>query len=156
MLMLPDTTTRVTRNTAERINEQIRRETEARVAHTAAAGPAAIEQRLAELDREWDIERMLEANAASASLIGLGLGTFLNRRWFLLPAVVAGFLLQHAVQGWCPPVPLLRRVGVRTQTEIDYERYALKVLRGDFQQLPVADSRTDHAQVTRVLEAVQR
>jgi hypothetical protein len=69
MLMLPDTTTRVTRNTAERINEQIRRETEARVAHTAAAGPAAIGQRLAELDREWDIEHMLEANAASARLI---------------------------------------------------------------------------------------
>jgi hypothetical protein len=27
-------------------------------------------------------------------------------------------------------------MGVRTQSEIDYERYALKSLRGDFQHLP--------------------
>jgi hypothetical protein len=154
--MIPAATTRMTQNTAEHINEQIRRETEAQVTRTAAAGPAAIEQRLEELDREWDIERTLEANAAGAALVGLGLGTFVNRRWFLLPAVVAGFLLQHAVQGWCPPVPLFRRIGVRSQTEIDYERYSLKVLRGDFQQRPVADGRTDRAHVTRVLEAVQR
>jgi hypothetical protein len=43
-----------------------------------------------------------------------------------------GFLLQHAVQGWCPPLPLLRRLGVRTADEINEERYALKALRGDF------------------------
>ncbi|HET9942578.1 MAG TPA: hypothetical protein VFR05_04515, partial [Terriglobia bacterium] len=41
-------------------------------------------------------------------------------------------LLQHAVQGWCPPVPLFRRLGIRTQREIDEERYALKAMRGDF------------------------
>ena len=29
-------------------------------------------------------------------------------------------------------MPLLRRLGVRTQSEIEYERYALKLLRGDF------------------------
>jgi hypothetical protein len=49
--------------------------------------------------------------------------------------VVAGFLLQHAVQGWCPPVPLFRRLGFRTAAEIDYERYALKALRGDFRNV---------------------
>ena len=42
------------------------------------------------------------------------------------------FLLQHAVQGWCPPVPFFRRRGVRTAREIEIERYALKALRGDF------------------------
>src|SRR5436190_144953 len=45
---------------------------------------------------------------------------------------VAGFLLQHALQGWCPPMATFRRLGVRTSYEIDYERYALKVLRRDF------------------------
>ena len=154
--MMPSTTTRVTRHTAEHINEQIRSETEARVARIAAAGTGAIDQRLAELDREWDIERALEANAASVALLGLGMGTFVDRRWYFLPALVAGFLLQHALQGWCPPVPVFRRLGVRTQTEIDYERYALKVLRGDFRQFTVADAGADHANVTRVLEAVQR
>ena len=153
---MPSTTSRVTRNTAEHINEQIRRETEERVARFAAAGSEAIDQRLAELDREWDIERTLEANAASVALLGLGMGTFVERRWYFLPALVAGFLLQHALQGWCPPVPVFRRVGVRTQTEIDYERYALKVLRGDFRQFSLEDVGADRANVTRVLEAVQR
>ena len=154
--MIPDTTTRVSRNTAEPINEQIRCQTEERVARTAAAGTGAIERRLEELDREWDIERMLEANAASIALVGLGLGAFVDRRWFILPAVVASFLLQHAIQGWCPPVPLFRRLGVRTQTEIDYERYALKALRGDFQQLPTEGYGAARTSATRALEAVQR
>ena len=126
------------------------------MARFAAAGPEAIDRRLAELDREWDIERALEANAASVALLGLGMGTFVDRRWYFLPALVAGFLLQHALQGWCPPVPVFRRLDVRTQTEIDYERYALKVLRGDFRQFTIADVGADRANVTRVLEAVQR
>jgi hypothetical protein len=58
-----------------------------------------------------------------------------NRKWLFLPGVVAGFLLQHAVQGWCPPLPLFRRLGIRTASEIEYERYALKALRGDFEQV---------------------
>ena len=54
--------------------------------------------------------------------------------------MVGGFLLQHAVQGWCPPVPVFRRLGVRTQTEIDEERYALKALRGDFHHAAVQEA----------------
>jgi hypothetical protein len=45
------------------------------------------------------VERTLEANAATIALIGLGLGAFVDRRFFALPGIVAGFLLQHAVQG---------------------------------------------------------
>jgi hypothetical protein len=56
-----------------------------------------------------------------------------------LPVVVAGFLLQHALQGWCPPLPVLRRLGVRTADEINQERYALKALRGDFAQADLHD-----------------
>jgi len=51
----------------------------------------------------------------------------------MLPALVTGFLFQHAVQGWCPPVPVLRRLGFRTSYEIEEERQALKALRGDFE-----------------------
>jgi hypothetical protein len=43
------------------------------VARTAAAGPAAIDQRLTELDREWDIERTPEVNAAGIALVGQAL-----------------------------------------------------------------------------------
>jgi hypothetical protein len=38
-----------------------------------------------------------------------------------------------AVEGWCPPVPILRRLGFRTSYEIEEERQALKALRGDFE-----------------------
>ena len=38
----------------------------------------------------------------------------------------------HAVQGWYPLLPLFRRMGIRTETEIATERYALKAIRGDF------------------------
>jgi hypothetical protein len=154
--MLPETTTRVPRHTASHVNARIERQIEENVLRTAAGGREAITRRLAELDREWDIERTLEANAATVSLLGLTLGATVDRRWFVLPAVVAGFLLQHAVQGWCPPVPVFRRLGFRTQTEIDYERYALKVLRGDFQGLPEQGDGHARAAVAHILQNVQR
>lgn len=154
--MIPTTVDRVPRHTAENVNEQIRQTTEENVAHYAAEGNEAIEDRLHELDREWDIERTLEANAATVALLGLGLGAFVHRRFFALPAVVAGFLLQHAVQGWCPPIPIFRRLGFRTQPEIEQERYALKALRGDFQHLSYPSGQTSDSRTARVMSAVRR
>jgi hypothetical protein len=150
--MIPSTVERVPLHTAERFNEQIRRETEQRVARIAASGREAIERRLTELDQEWDIERTLEANAATVSLIGLTLGATVDRKWFVFPAVVAGFLLMHAVQGWCPPLPILRRMGFRTASEIDYERYALKSIRGDFRNLPTGNG----ANIKKVIDTMRR
>ena len=123
--MLPSTADRVPLNTCEDVNKQIRERTDANVAEFGSRSRAAIDARLEQLDDEWDVERTIEANASTICLVGLGLGT--------LPAVVAGFLLQHALQGWCPPIPILRRLGFRTQTEIEEERYALKAIRGDFE-----------------------
>jgi hypothetical protein len=60
------------------------------------AAPEEVSRRLQELDREWDNERTLEANASSLALIGSALGALVDRRFFLIPAVVSGFLLQHA------------------------------------------------------------
>jgi hypothetical protein len=133
------TSRRVIGSTSEAVTERIRERTDRSVALCAAQGPEAIERRLAELDREWDIERAVETVAPTLSLVGLLLGVRVNRRWLLLPAVVQTFLLQHAIQGWCPPIPVLRRLGVRTAEEIGEERYALKALRGDFR--PVAEPR---------------
>ena len=130
--MLPSTFERVSSNTADEINDQIRRQTKTNVERTAAAGRGAIARRLRELDEEWDIERYVETMAPSFSLLGLALGVTTDRRWLLLPIVVQAFFLQHALQGWCPPIPVLRRMGIRTIQEIAAERYALKALRGDF------------------------
>jgi len=139
--MLPSTTARVPLHTPQRYNDAIRKQTEENVARYARAGPAAIERRLQDLDREWDIERVLEANAASIAFAGVALGALVDRRFLVLPALVTGFLLQHALQGWCPPVPLFRHLGVRTAAEIDEERYALKAIRGDFRRMPPSDGK---------------
>lgn len=152
--MIPSTIDRVPWHTAGHVNEQIRRRTRDRIARHAAAGPEAIGRRLEELDREWDIERVLEANAASITVLGVFLGATADRRWFYLPAVIGGFLLQHAVQGWCPPVPVFRRLGVRTSAEIEEERLALKALRGDFHDLPTGANGADPARIDRILQAV--
>lgn len=153
--MMPSTVERVPQHTPDHINEQIRRQTEQNVARYAG-DRAAIERRLAELDEEWDIERTLEANAASISLIGLALGATVSRRFFVIPGLVAGFLLQHAVQGWCPPVTFSRRRGFRTSYEIDQERYALKALRGDFGNVPVDHGGHSGDGVRQALQAGER
>lgn len=125
-MRVPKTTTRVEENTDARINARIARETEVRVALYRRAPPSEIRERLDALDREWDIERVLEANAAGVTLLALVLGRTVSRRWYALPGLVAGFLMQHAVQGWCPPIPAFRRLGVRTAREIETERDALR------------------------------
>lgn len=43
--MIPETTGRVNRNTAETLNEAIRRQTEQSIAYHAAGGPEVIERR---------------------------------------------------------------------------------------------------------------
>ena len=149
--MLASTIDRVPANTACHVNARIQRRTEEHVALAAVAGPAAIEQRLAELADEWDIERYLETMAPTFTLVGLTLGLTANRKWLIVPFVVQSFFLQHALQGWCPPIPVLRRLGVRTAGEIEEERYALKAIRGDFQDL----CRTDGIGIEDVLEAVR-
>ena len=129
------TATRVQENTCPETNRQIQRQIEMNVEHFAGASDAQIVQRLRELDEEWTIERALEANAASLCVAGVGLGFTANRAFFLVPGIVGAFLLQHALQGWCPPLSLFRRMGFRTATEIDTERYALKAMRGDFDEI---------------------
>lgn len=89
-----------------------------------------VEKRITELEKEWDVERVLEVNACTLALTGLLLGATVNKKWFALPALVLPFLLQHGLQGWCPPLPILRRLGVRTRDEIDREKYALKQIIG--------------------------
>jgi hypothetical protein len=152
--MLPATTERVAHNTAPSVNDEIVRQTRERIWQHVNEGAAGIERRLRELDEEWDIERVLQANAATVSLLGIALGTTIDRRFLALPGLVAAFLLQHALQGWCPPVPFLRRFGIRTQSEIERERYALKAIRGDFKGVIPTTSGRDAAPVEQALEAV--
>ena len=124
---------RVREQSPETSNKEIDRETEGRLIRYATMSTEEMSRRIEELEREWDMERLLETNA-SALTVG-AMAAFAatgSRKWLFVPGVVMSFFFQHAVQGWCPPVPVFRRAGVRTRQEIERERYALKVLRGDF------------------------
>jgi hypothetical protein len=122
---------RVRANTPPEINQAIDREIAATVRYYASKTNYEIGKRIKELDVEWDIERYLEANAAILSFIGAVLGLKRGKNWFILPTLVAIFLFQHATQGWCPPISIFRRMGIRTRQEIELEKYALKTLRRD-------------------------
>ena len=127
---------RVRAHTATSVLESSDRKTEEQVRSYATQPKEDISRRIEELECEWEIERLLELNASVLAFAGVALGVTVDKKWLLLPGVVVlPFLFQHAVQGWCPPVSVFRRLGVRTRREIDGEKFALKVLRGDFDQI---------------------
>ena len=115
-----------------------------------------ISKRIHQLEREWDIERWIETNASSLALTGLVLGLTKSRKYLVLTGTVLSFLLMHAIQGWCPPVPLLRKMGVRTRSEIDREKFALKVLRGDFQDVARNPQAFKQNPASEVISAVKQ
>jgi len=123
---LPDTASRVELHTNLNVNNKIAAETLDNIENYSNKDTNEIKSRIEELNKEWDIERVLETNAASVVILSTLLGFTVSKKWFYLSGIAGGFLLQHALQGWCPPVPLFRRLGVRTCSEINYEKEQLK------------------------------
>ena len=107
-----------------------------RLACIADAGPQAIEDRLAELESEWSAGRVTKAVIGILLVAGLALTALLNPWWLIMPAIGGLFLLQYVFSrtSWLGKV--FQEVGFRTSSEIDQEKMALKVLRGDFRSLP--------------------
>jgi len=152
--MITPTTTRVENSTDANINQRIRDRTEDRLVQFTNANPHELTRRLVELDQEWDIERALEFNFSGVVLAGIALGTLSNRRWYLMPALAACFMMQHVLEGWCPPLSLLRRLGFRTAAEIDRERVAIKILRGNFACVDVPE--TARESTSSLLSAIEQ
>jgi len=123
--MIKATYDRVRNTTPDSINREIENKTQQNIRYYSNQNERVIKSRIKELDKEWDIERVLALNASLFALTGIILGATLNKKWLMLPVVVTSFLAQHAVQGWCPPLPLFRKMGYRTRKEIDQERFAL-------------------------------
>ena len=113
-----------------------------------------IAQRIEDLKREWSIERYLQANAAAVGFTTALAALLKNRKWALLTCAALGFFLYHGLQGFDPPIPLLRKAGVRTRSEIDRELYALKALRGDFKDIPQASAQPEDGSLRAALDAV--
>jgi hypothetical protein len=141
--MVLNHTDRVRANTAAEVNRRVDEQIERNIRHYSGQTKEEIYRRIQDLDREWDIERVLETMASSFSLTGIVLGATVDRKWFLVPTIVLSFLLVHAIQGWCPPLSILRSLGIRTREEIDRERYALKALAGDFAGISKDPSRAE-------------
>ena len=118
---------RVRGRTPDKVNREID-ELTASYLSLVGTEPHAIRKRLWELDREWHVDRAL---IAAFALVGSATAqrAFRSSRpgaWRLLFWTQIGFLVHHAIRGWCPPVFLLRRLGFRTDKEIAAERSALE------------------------------
>jgi hypothetical protein len=139
------TADRVRQNTAPEINNRIDQAMMKRVWEYAKKSREEISARIAELEREWDVERVLETAAGALSLVGVLMGVTRGRRWLLLPAGVLASMLQHSLTRKSCAVQLIRTAGVRTRREIESEKYALRMLRGDFDKMQAASEETHRA-----------
>ncbi|WP_442598254.1 DUF2892 domain-containing protein [Neobacillus sp. D3-1R] len=122
------TTMKVNLHTEPEINEKIRRRIQSNIEAYKGRSDAEILSRMRELDYEWDTERTLETNFAVIVVITALLGLFGKKAWFLISAIAGFFMLRHAFQGWCPPLPIIRKCGIRTAAEIMEEKEGLKRL----------------------------
>lgn len=143
---------RVRRFTFKRDLDKIDDRTRLAVSHYSNQGEDAITQRLAELDREWPVDRALMTGAGCFVWLGLILGTTVTRRLYIISAVAGAILLLYSFFGWAPPVLIIRRLGFRTRGEIDLERIALKALRGDFDNLSEANP-DQETKINRAMKA---
>jgi len=122
-------------STCDKTNSKIREQTICCLNTYLNSDPAVLSEKIQQLNREWDIERFMETKAGSMILAGSICGFRKTKSClFLLTGAVSFFLLQHALQGWCPPLPLIRAMGLRTAEEIGIEKAVLKRIRGDFLQ----------------------
>ena len=136
---------RVRLHSSAKVNQRIDQKTMKRIWFYATQPREEITRRIRELDQEWDVERMMATKTAAVGLGGMALGFTVNRRWLIVPALALGCLMQHALFRSSPAVQLMRRMGARTRREIESEKYALRMLRGDFDALKDISEETHRA-----------
>jgi hypothetical protein len=123
---------------------------EQRLACLADAGPQAIEERLTELEREWTAGRATKATIGVLIVVGFGLTALLNPWWLILPAVGGVFLLQYLFSRTSWLGKMFHEMGFRSGYEVDQEKVALRVLRGDFRELPTVHEIESREDISRL------
>jgi len=116
----------------------------------AESGPAAINDRIAQLEREWTAGRMTKAVIGVFVLAGFPLATYVSP-WFVAMPAVGGLLLAQylfARTSWLGR--LFCRMGCRSGCEIEHEKFALMALRGDFRGLPTVHDIQDDDSISRL------
>jgi len=117
--------------TRDKTNLRIDRETRGAI-DEAQSSPEAIRARIAEIDAEWNVDRALMMNFAIAATItsSLAMRNLVKHGrlggWGKLFFTQLGFLAYHSAKRWCPPLPVLRLLGFRSDREIAAERCALQ------------------------------
>ena len=146
--VLPPTTEKAAVNTCCRVNAAIRNQTICSIGTYADSDEEILTDKIKQLNKEWDTERFFEANAASCVFLSSIMG-FQKKKsyWFAFTGTAGFFLLMHALQGWCPSLPVIRKLGVRTAEEIYQEKTVYKMLRGDF-----AENTTDANELLKIAE----
>ena len=147
-------TDRVRRYTSPERLRQIEETIEQNIKFYAAQPDHVIVQRIEELQREWSMERFLQANVAAAGFLTAFLALASSRKWGLLTGVALGFFLYHSLRGYDPRIPVLRRMGVRTRSEIDREKYALKAWLGEYRNIKPEEVRSEGIPARQILDAV--
>jgi hypothetical protein len=145
---------RIRRYTSPEMLQKIDEQIERNVAFYASQPDEVIDERIRELQQEWSINRFLQAKTAAIGLLGAVFGLFVSKKWALLTIGGFGFLLFHGLRGSDPRIAPLRRLGLRTRSEIDRELYALKAARGDFKNLPADRPAQAPIPVHEILQAV--
>lgn len=132
--ILPPNAQRVFLRTDPSTNAEIRNQTIRNLNIFKNCDELELTERIRKLNLEWDTERVMEVNASLLILLSSYLGVKTSRIWFLVTGAIGVFMIQHALLGWCPPLPIIRKWGVRTEEEIYAEKTVLKVMRGDFKE----------------------
>lgn len=123
---------------------------EQRLAQTMDCGPNAINDRIEQLKREWTVGRMTKAVAASLVLVGSALALWVHV-WFAALAALGGILLLQYLltpKSWLGD--LMQIMGYRRKDEVEQERVALRVIRGDFRHLPTLAEAEDREAISRM------
>lgn len=126
--LFPPTITKVNRNTSTEINKIIQQKAEKTIHDLEDKSNKDIMDRIRQLDYEWDTERVLEINFAVIVLITSKLSLGGHKKWMALSGIASLFMIQHSIQGWCPPLPVIRKFGIRTASEILDEKAILKTM----------------------------
>jgi hypothetical protein len=132
------------------LTDRQRQNIEERLHRIAFEGHAAIARRLAELDAEWSAGRVTKVAMAGGILLGLAAAVFVSLWWLIVPVALGLLLLQHLASRECWLTSALKPLGLRSGCEIEHERFALKALRGDFDNLPIVYDQADEDALSRM------
>lgn len=121
------------------INKEIDAQTLRHLDRYRHASAEEIEERLKMLDRQWDVESVVAMTGAVVSIGGLLLG-MRNRKLLAIPMIAQGLVLSHSLPIPDPVTPIFRAFGLWSRHEIERERHALKLLRGDYERVEHDDS----------------